>query len=83
MKDHFEQAAELLRHHQTRHQGSEETNEGADFYHALALLAEGLHRLEKRIEKVESETGEKRPRVFRPNPRIFRPRVVSNATSQV
>ena len=52
MKRPLEEAAELFRENEAR---SGDDREKANLYHGLTLLAEGLRRLEKELEEVESE----------------------------
>ncbi len=54
MKRPFEEAADLFRRYQNQRNGSADQKEGADLYRAFTLLAEGLHNLDKRLERFES-----------------------------
>jgi hypothetical protein len=51
MKRPLEEAAELLRHLSER----SGTRNEPELYRALGFLAEGLHRLDQRLDKLESE----------------------------
>ena len=56
MKKEFESAAELL--HQNEGLPTASDRERANFYRGLALLAEGLRKLEKRFERLDADGAE-------------------------
>jgi len=53
MKKAFEEAAELFRENEKLSDRSGRQREHANFYRGLALLAEGLHKLEKKFDQIE------------------------------
>jgi len=55
MKREFEVAAELF--HQNATLPTAPEHERANFYRGLALLAEGLRKLEKRFDRLDADDG--------------------------
>jgi len=65
MKRIFEQAAELFRQNEIRSDESFPDLEKAKLYQGLALLAEGLQKLERRLDQMDTGNGESSMGSFR------------------
>ncbi len=55
MKRELEVAAELFRQNEALSGGPGTEQERANLYRGLALLAEGLHKIEKRFERLDPD----------------------------
>jgi hypothetical protein len=72
MKKTFEEAAELFRENEKLSDRSRRQREQTNFYRGLALLAEGLHKLERRFDQIEPGPPMPHPIVFRNANRLLR-----------
>jgi hypothetical protein len=72
MKKTFEEAAELFRQNEKNSDRSRRQRERANFYRGLALLAEGLHKLERKFDEIEPNPPMPHPIMFRNATRLLR-----------
>jgi hypothetical protein len=79
MKKPLEEAADLFRENEAQNGGA--NREKANLYRGLALLADGLRRLEKDMEDLESEIQEGPNRFYNGAARPIRRRVRTLASS--
>jgi hypothetical protein len=81
MRKAFEEAADLFRHcGALRIEGATEP-ERAEFYHGMALLAEGLNKLEKRLQQFESEA--EKYRIFKDRRSVGKRIIVATSAHNV